>query len=111
MGLEEPVEEIEGDSEIVVEARSVLADGVRRIGVEIRNTLDFHLMQEGSTAVERVVLTGPATAVTGFPDQLGEQIGLPVEIGRVPDAAGGLPDGDSARYAIAAGLTVDEVPA
>jgi type IV pilus assembly protein PilM len=106
VGLETAIEEIEGEREIVVEARSVLTDAVRRIGAEIRNTLDFHLMQEGSTAVEQVVLTGPAAAIAGFTDQLGEQLGLPVEIGSVPESA--LMDGEATRYAVAAGLTVEE---
>jgi type IV pilus assembly protein PilM len=111
VGLETPVAEVEGDQEIVLEARTVLTDAVRRIGAEVRNTLDFHLMQEGSTAVEQVVLTGPAAALAGFPEQLGEQIGLPIDLGRAPEGTTGLAAGESARYAVAAGLTVEEVPA
>jgi Tfp pilus assembly PilM family ATPase len=107
--LEEPVDEIEGDREIVLEARSVLSDSVRRIGAEIRNSLDFHLMQEGSAAAERVVLTGPAVTLAGFSDQLGEQIGLPLEVGLVPTASpGDLSGPEAARFAVAAGLTVEE---
>jgi type IV pilus assembly protein PilM len=111
VGLETPVDELDGEREIVGEARSVLVDAVRRIGAEIRNTLDFHLMQPGSTAVEQVVLTGPAAAIAGFSDQLGEQLGLPIEPGRVPEGAAGFAGGESARYTVAAGLTVAEVPA
>jgi type IV pilus assembly protein PilM len=112
VGLEEPIDEIEGDREIVLEARSVLSDSVRRIGAEIRNSLDFHLMQEGSAAAERVVLTGPAVAIAGFSDQLGEQIGLPLEVGLVPTASpGDLAGSEAARFAVAAGLTVEEVAA
>jgi type IV pilus assembly protein PilM len=112
VALENPVDELEGEPEIVAEARSVLTDAVRRIGAEIRNTLDFHLMQEGSTAVEQVVLTGPAVAIAGFSDQLREQIGLPIEAGRLPQAANGVfANGGADRYAVAAGLTVEEVPA
>jgi type IV pilus assembly protein PilM len=112
VGLLEPVDEIEGDEGIVAEARAVLSDGVRKIGSEIRNTLDFHLMQEGSTAVEQMVLTGPALALPGFTDQLAEHIGLPVEVGTVPEATpGALAGGDASRFTVAAGLTVDEVMA
>lgn len=110
VGLVEPVDEVEGDSEIVLEARSVLTEAVRRIGDEIRNSLDFHLMQAGSTAVEQVVLTGPAATIPGFSDQLGEQIGLPLEVGLVAEARlGGLAGDEAARFAVAAGLTVEEV--
>jgi type IV pilus assembly protein PilM len=112
VGLQEPVDEIEGDLEIVLETRAVLTDGVRQIGAEIRNSLDFHVMQEGSSAAERVVLTGPAAAIAGFPDQLAEQIGLPLMVGRVAEASpGGLAGADAATFAVAAGLTVDEVAA
>ena len=112
VGLEEPVDEIEGEREIVVEARAVLSDAVRRIGAEIRNSLDFHLMQEGSTAVEQVIVTGPGVTISGFSDQLGEQIGLPLEVGLPSEATpGGLGGADAARFSVAAGLTVEEVAA
>jgi type IV pilus assembly protein PilM len=112
VGLLEPADEVEGDSEIVIEARSILSDAVRRIGGEIRNSFDFHLMQEGSTSVQQVVLTGPAVAIAGFSDQIGEQIGLPTEVGVVAEATPGtLAGGDGPRFAVAAGLTVEEVAA
>jgi type IV pilus assembly protein PilM len=112
VGLLAPADEIEGDSEIVIEARNVLTEGVRRIGDEVRNSLDFHVMQDGSTSVDRVVLTGPAVAVPGFSDQLGLQIGLPLEVGLVAEGkAGGFGGVDAGRLAVAAGLTLDEVAA
>src|SRR5947209_1772706 len=112
VGMLTPVEDVEGDSEIVVEARSVLTDGVRRIGDEVRNSLDFHVMQDGSAPVERVVLTGPAVAVPGFSEQIGQQIGLTIELGLVTEAkAGGFGGIDAGRLAVAAGLAVEEVPA
>ena len=112
VGMLTPVEDVEGDSDIVVEARSVLTDGVRRIGDEVRNSLDFHVMQEGSSPVERVVLTGPAVAIPGFSEQIGQQIGLTVELGLVTEAkAGGFGGVDAGRLAVAAGLAVEEVAA
>ena len=110
VGLVTPLTNIEGDSEIVAEARSVLTEGVRRIGDEVRNSLDFHVMQEGSTAVERVVLTGPAVAIPGVSEQMGQQIGLPLEVGLVSEGrAGGFGGIDAGSLAVAAGLTLDEV--
>jgi type IV pilus assembly protein PilM len=110
VGLVTPTEDIDGDDEIVLEARTVLSDGVRRIGDEIRNSLDFYRMQSGAGDVERSVLTGPAVAIPGFVDQLGQQVGLELEIGLVaesrPGALGGI---DAGRLAIAAGLAVEEV--
>jgi type IV pilus assembly protein PilM len=112
VGMLAPVEDIDGDSDIVVEARSVLTDGVRRIGDEVRNSLDFHVMQEGSSPVERVVLTGPAVAIPGFAEQIGQQIGSTVELGLVTEAqAGGFGGIDAGRLAVAAGLAVEAVAA
>lgn len=112
VGLTTPVENVEGDSDIVAETRTVLSEGVRRIGDEVRNSLDFHVMQEGSTAVDRVVLTGPAIAIPGFSDQISQQIGLPMEMGLVDEGKpGGFNGIDAGTLAVAAGLTVDEVAA
>jgi type IV pilus assembly protein PilM len=112
VGLIAPVTEIEGDQDIIVEARDVLEEGVRKIADEVRNSLDFHTMQEGSTSVERAVLTGPAVAVPGFSERLGAEAGLPLEAGVVEEArVGAFGDIDAGRLAVAAGLTVEEVPA
>jgi Tfp pilus assembly PilM family ATPase len=106
----EPVDQIEGDAEIVLEAREVLEEGIRRIADEIRNSLDFYAMQQGTSHVERAIVTGPAVAIPGFADHLAMQAGLPLEVGVVeegkPGAFGGI---DAGRLAVAAGLTVDEV--
>jgi len=106
------VDEIEGEVDIVLEAREVLNDGVRRIADEVRNSLDFLAMTDASAAVERVVLTGPAVAIPGFPERLGEQVGLPLEVGVVQEGhPGGFGGIDAGRLAVAAGLTVEEIPA
>ena len=108
VGLVQPVEEIDGDPQVVGTARQVLLDGVRRIGAEVRNSLDFHSMSGGSATVARAVVTGPAAAVPGFTEALQSELSLPVERGVVP----GVPDViDPAVVAVAAGLAVEEVPA
>jgi type IV pilus assembly protein PilM len=110
VGLVTPLDEIESDDqeEIVEEARTVLLDGVRRIGGEVRNSLDFHHAQEGmSLRVQRAVLTGAAATVPGFDDALAAELGLPVESGQVA----GTPDGlDPHLLTVAAGLAVEEAP-
>jgi type IV pilus assembly protein PilM len=110
VGLVTPLEEVEADGqdEIVEEARAVLLDGVRRIGGEVRNSLDFHHAQEGmSLRVQRAVLTGAAAAVPGFADALAAELGLPVEAGEIV----GTPDGiESHLLTVAAGLAVEEAP-
>jgi type IV pilus assembly protein PilM len=107
VGVESPIEEIEGDSEIVENARRVLLDGVRRIAADVRSSLDFHRMQDEAAAVSRAVLTGPATAIPGFSAALASELGMPVEEGLI-DAPAGL---DPGRVTVAAGLAVAEVAA
>jgi type IV pilus assembly protein PilM len=111
VGLTAPVETIDGDAEIVAASRLVLTEGVARIADEVRTNLDFFSAQ-GSTAAERAVLTGPASAMPGFADRLGEELRMPVEVRQVaeatPGAAGGV---ERAHLAIAAGLTLQEAAA
>jgi type IV pilus assembly protein PilM len=95
-----------GPTDEVVEARHVLVEGIRRIAGDVRNSLDFHQV-EADAAVQRVVLTGPAAAISGFAEMLGERLGLPVEAVAV-DAPGALaPE----RLTVAAGLAVEEASA
>jgi type IV pilus assembly protein PilM len=112
VGLEQPAESIDGQPEIVHEAREVLLDGAARIVDEVRNTLDFHAMQEGAPTVERAIVTGPALALPGFVDRLRGGIQLPLDIGEVSEARAGAFAGIEAdRLAVAAGLTLSEAPA
>jgi hypothetical protein len=107
-----PVDDIDGEREILIEARNVLTEGVARIVDDVRNSLDFYAMQEGGAAIERAVVTGPAVAVPGFSDQLGLGLTIPLEVGLVPEGRPGSFGGiDAGRLAVAAGLTVDEVAA
>src|SRR5712692_5528797 len=70
VGLKTPLEEIEGDPQIVADARTVLADGVRRISDDVRNSLDYYRAQDGVAQVDRAVLTGPVVGIPGFVEQL-----------------------------------------
>jgi type IV pilus assembly protein PilM len=102
----EPVD-IPGDESIVNEARMVLQDGVRRIAVEARNSLDFHTAQDAQPHVGRVVLTGAALSIPGFAYALSNELGLPVQAATVAGAPEALGAG---RLSIAAGLAVTEGP-
>jgi len=105
VGLQEAVEDIEGDEAIVRTARRVLLDGARRIAAEVRNSLDFHMAQGGSAVVERAVVSGPASAIPGFDAALSSELGLPVTTGAVDGAPAGF---DAGRLAVAAGLAIEE---
>jgi type IV pilus assembly protein PilM len=109
-GLSTPVDAVEGDPDIVSDARSVLVTGVDRIVDEVRNSLDFYSSQGGSVVVERAVVTGPAVAIPGLVDQVGVGVTIPVEAGSVPEAQPGALRGvDPAEVTVAAGLSVSEV--
>jgi type IV pilus assembly protein PilM len=112
VGLGSAIEGIEGDAEIISEAREVLEDGTRKIADEVRNSIDFHIMQVGSAGVERAVLTGPAVAIPGFAEELSELTRLQLELGVVAEARpGAFGSIDGGSLAVAAGLTVEEVSA
>src|SRR5204862_6851352 len=107
VGLRVPIQEVSGDEAIVTEARLVLQDGVRRIAVEARNSLDFHTAQDAQPQVERVVLTGGALSIPGFAEALGAELGIPVEA----ISLDGSPDHIAAgRVTVAAGLAINEGP-
>jgi type IV pilus assembly protein PilM len=108
VGLQTPMEEVEGDEDIVTTARRVLLDGARRIAADVRNSLDFHHAQGGEAHVARAVLTGPASAIPGFDVALSSELGMPVTVGRVAGEPTAL---DAGRTAVAAGLAVEEVAA
>jgi hypothetical protein len=90
-------------------ARAVLVEGIRRIAGEARASLDFHhTAHPAGDSVERVVVTGVVVGIPGFIEALEQELGLPIVAGTVPGASS---DVDGARYAVAAGLAISEVPA
>ncbi len=111
VGLIEPVESVEGQSDIVRAAREALVDGVVRIADEVRTTLDFYATQANTPTATRAVITGPALALPGFADRFGEALRLPVEMRTVvaadPHAVSGL---DLGQLTVATGLTTTEAP-
>jgi type IV pilus assembly protein PilM len=107
VGVATPVEQVEGEAEIVANARHVLLEGVRRIAADVRSSLDFHRMQDDATSVARAVMTGPATGINGFADALASELGMPVAEGAVDGAPAGL---DAGRFTVAAGLALAEAP-
>ncbi|HEX7297690.1 MAG TPA: type IV pilus assembly protein PilM [Solirubrobacteraceae bacterium] len=108
VGLEAPLESIEGDPDIVKEARHVLLDGARRIASDVRNSLDFHTMSGATSPITCAVLTGAAMDVPGFAAALQSEMSMPVEARGVPGGPDAIEPG---RLTVAAGLAVSEVPA
>ena len=110
VGLTTELEQVNGDRDIVEESRAVLVEGVRRVGDEVRNSLDFYRMQGAGPAVDRVVMTGPAAAIPGFSTALSGEIGVSVDARSIPLTE---PDEarDTSRLTVAAGLAVQELSA
>jgi type IV pilus assembly protein PilM len=94
-----------------IDARPVLASGVREIAGEVRNSLDFHRSQEGGGEVSSVVLSGPALQIRGFSQALQSELRVPLLVQTVglleEDSAGSVP---ADRLAVATGLAVEEAP-
>ena len=106
VGLLTPLEEVEGDEELVAATRAALEEGVHQLADTVRNSLNFYRMQEGAETVERALLTGPVLAIPGFADKLSEQLKLPVEPAFV--VVDGDGEADPARMAVAAGLAIED---
>jgi len=112
VGFQSDITTIDGDSEIIADARTILTDGTRRLASEVRASLEFHQTQTvAGTVGERAVLTGAAVAVPGFAEALAAELGMPVETRSVSAAENVATDSDLAGMTIAAGLAVTEVSA
>jgi type IV pilus assembly protein PilM len=106
VGLKTPLEELDGDPDLVAAARTALEDGVHQLADNVRNSLNFYRTQDNSESVETGFVTGSAVAIPGFVEKLGEHLRLPLE-GRVVQSDG---DADAGRLTVAAGLAVSERP-
>ena len=106
VGLVRPLEEVEGDPEIVAAARRVLEDGVRVLADTVRNSLNFYRMQQNAVSVERGVLTGPSVDIEGFGAALAEALNMPVDTRSVVGEASVQ---QPARFSVAAGLAVESL--
>ena len=115
VALEKDVDSIEGEREIVAEAREVLSRGVAKIADEVRVSAEYY---QGSVpnagSIDRIVLAGQAIALPGFPAALEREVGIIVEprsLGALDVKPGALDNVDGAQLTVAAGLAIDEVRA
>lgn len=106
VGLERPVDEVEGDGQMVGETRAALEQGVDELVDELRLSLDYYAAQEGAVPVQRVVLAGPGSAIEGMPARLEAGLGMPVSDGH-PAALAGYGDEAAARLTLPYGLALE----
>jgi type IV pilus assembly protein PilM len=107
VGLEAPVESIDGDPEIVSAARDALAEGASRLIDELRLTLEYYAAQEGAVPVDGVVACGSGTAIAGLVERLQRDLAQRFEIGR-PPALAHLDESTAARLTVSFGLGLGE---
>jgi type IV pilus assembly protein PilM len=114
VGLERDLGNIEGEQEIITEAREVLDSGARRIADEVRLSMEYyHSTVPDAPRVETAVMAGPGIAIAGLDTLFEQELGLSVEarsMGQVDVEPGALDGVDSAHLTIATGLALDEVP-
>ncbi|MET0559261.1 MAG: type IV pilus assembly protein PilM [Solirubrobacterales bacterium] len=106
VGLERPVEEIEGDPETVREARLALEDGSGALLDELRLSLDYYGAQEGALPVGQVLMSGPGSAVPGLAARMQERLGTPIQAVR-PQGLAGLDGAAAARLTLSYGLGLE----
>lgn len=107
VGLERPLETIEGDANTVAAARDVLTEGASKLVDELRLSLDFYGAQEGAVPVEEIVAGGPGTAIEGLGARLQEGLGHSFRIG-LPSALAHLDEQSAARLTLSYGLGLEE---
>jgi type IV pilus assembly protein PilM len=106
VGLENPIEGIEGDPETISAARDALAEGAARLVDELRLSLEYYAAQDGAVRVEDIVVCGPGTTIPGFVERLQRDLGQRFEVGR-PSALD-LDEAAAARLTLAFGLGLEE---
>ncbi len=106
VGLESPIDGIEGDPDTIAKARLALENGASALLDELRLSLDFYGAQEAAIPVERVILCGPGSVIPGLAAQMEPVLGLPIATGQ-PEALAGLDPTDAARLTLPFGLALE----
>jgi type IV pilus assembly protein PilM len=107
VGMEQPLEGIEGDAETIAAARDALAEGAARLVDELRLSLEYYAAQEAAVPIEGVVACGPGTTIPGLTQRLQRDLGQRFEIGR-PRALAHLDGAAAARLTLSFGLALGE---
>lgn len=107
VGLEQPVESIEGDAEHVSVARECLAEGAAKLADELRLSLEYYGAQEGAMSVEGVVACGPGATIPGLVERLQRDLGHQFTVAR-PGALAHLDEQTAARFTLSYGLALEE---
>jgi type IV pilus assembly protein PilM len=107
VGMEKPVDGVEGDTETISAARDSLAEGAARLVDELRLSLEYYATQEGAVPIEGIVACGPGTTIPGLTQRLQRDLGQQFQIGR-PQALAHLDEPTAARLTLSFGLGLEE---
>jgi type IV pilus assembly protein PilM len=107
VGMEKPIEGIDGDPETISAARDSLAEGAARLVDELRLSLEYYAAQEGAVPTEGIVACGPGTTIPGLTQRLQRDLGLRFEVGK-PQALAHLDEATAARLTLSFGLALEE---
>jgi type IV pilus assembly protein PilM len=114
VGMHREIDLLEGEREIVTDAREVLTAGARRIADEIRLSIEYyHTTVPDARRVETTVMAGPGIAIEGLPAFFEAELGMPVQprsMGQIEVEPGALDGVEAAELTVATGLALDEVP-
>lgn len=105
VGLETPVEELDGDPRILSAARDILYRGAADLANELRLSLDYYAAQEAVSPVDKVVLCGPLSAIAGLAAELERNLGLAIEVAR-PDVLERFGPDTAPRLTLSYGLAL-----
>jgi type IV pilus assembly protein PilM len=106
VGLSQPVEQVEGDPNVVAKARLALENGAAALLDELRLSLDFYGAQEAAVPIERIVLCGPGSAIPGIAERLEPTLALPIATAH-PEALAGFDAVSAARLTVPYGLALN----
>ncbi|CAN5399155.1 type IV pilus assembly protein PilM [soil metagenome] len=107
VGLQAPIDAIEGDPEIVGKARDALASGIGRLVDELRRSLEYYTALEAAVPVQSVVVAGPGTTIPGLVEQLQRGMSLPLHA-VTPAALTGAAGDAAGRLTLSYGLGLEE---
>lgn len=106
IGLETPLDQVEGDPAAAAAARTALESNFGRLADELRVSLDYYGAQEGAAPVDGVVLCGWGSVIPGLAARLEATLGRPVSAGR-PEALNGFDESEAARLTLPYGVALE----
>ena len=107
VGLERPLESIDGDAGHVAAARECLAEGAAKLADELRLSLEYYGAQDDAVAVEDIVACGPGATIPGLVERIQRDLGHQFSIAK-PSALGHLDDLSAARLTLSYGLALEQ---